>query len=102
MINHSTRMQLLDNWGDEMYALEKLAPVKFHEPHSGFECYVIALDHEDNDTIYVLVHNKEISISLWSLRDLYLWMNRNGDKLEVDDEYRPRKAKEIFSRLGGR
>jgi len=95
-VKHSLRL----NWGDKAEAMDCFAEVKFIDESSDWQCYIYALD-EDEDAIKCLIVHYPCSclIVTWSLQELYSFYNTQGELPIVDSEYRRMKVSELYKRL---
>jgi hypothetical protein len=99
MITHSQKEKLLANWGEKAEAMACRAEVKLHDPLSGYECYIYAMNPEDEDEVFCIINGIDLEISLWRISDLATRFNSEGEGLCQDKEYRPRMAAELFKTL---
>jgi len=76
--------------------------VRVYDPLSSWECYIYSLNPEDDDEVdcIVKVSDKQpASIERWFLTNIKSLFNSHGEHVEVDKEFRPRKADELFKIL---
>lgn len=100
MLSESMKKLLQLNWGDKAESLACYAEVKFIDPLSDWQCYVYALD-EDEDRIECLLYTRMLGVQItnWSLKELYLPYNEHGEAPFIDKDYRRTRASELFKRL---
>jgi hypothetical protein len=97
------RNRLKSNWGDCMHAMECYAEVKLITPKARWGAYLLAMNPEDEDEIFVLWEQvNPLPPEIYSFRDLHYLYDEEGEYPIIDEEYRPRKALNIFKRLGGK
>lgn len=89
MLTHKQIDKLKNNWGAMAHSLECKAEVRLYDPNSAWECYLIAME-PDTERLLSIV-NGEIDDEL-TLPILGLLYNLHGEPVQVDKEYRPRKA----------
>lgn len=91
----------MDNWGEKSSSMSCYAEVKFIDPLSDWQCYIYSLNPEDEDTIECLLYTQMmgVQIAFWSLKELYLLHNEEGESPVIDTEYRKTRASELFKRL---
>lgn len=99
MLNTNQLEKLKANWGDKANSLDCLAEVRVYDPLSSYECFIYALNPEDNDEIQCIINGFGVAMERWSLKDLFSSFNGEGDPLQVDHEYRPRNAQVLFKIL---
>lgn len=101
MIPEKVRESLMKNWGPLADSMNCYAYAKYIDPLSSWACYVYALNPENQDDIACLVYNECVEVCEWSLQELLATYNREGEYPEMDTEYRPRLALEIYKKLKG-
>lgn len=101
MIPEKVREALKLNWGEKADSLNCYAEVKFIDTLTPWACYIFALNPQDEDEIACIVHGgyRHSDIYNWSMKDLILTYNRNGEYPVIDTEYRRMKASELFKKL---
>ena len=101
MINQHVKTILMKNWGDEADSLNCYAEVKFIDPLSDWQCYIYALNPDDEDRIECLLYTRTMGVQLanWSLKELCLLHNEEGESPIIDAEYRRTRASELFKKL---
>jgi len=96
MLTIQKKKKLIANWGDEAEAMECTAEVRVYDPLSSWECYIYALNPENEDEIWCIVKGFFVEVSKWSLQELFSRYNTEGELVQVDDEYVPRHVSEIY------
>lgn len=92
----------MKNWGESADSLQCNAEIRLYDPLSTFQCYIIAMCPDDENTLYCILHTNKCTRPvatlhpLWQLEQSY---NEHGEGLEIDTEYRPRQAVEILRDL---
>jgi len=99
MLNNNQIERLTSNWGDKSDSMDCFAEVRVYDPLSSWECYIYALNPEDNDEIECIVkvsRNQKATVERWYLSAIKCLFNQHGERVEIDYEYRPRKADELL------
>lgn len=99
MLHHEVREILMNNWGEKADSMACLAEVRVYDPLSSWECYIYAMNPEDEDEIACIIAGFEVEVCDWRLSELNSVFNETGDTPELDTEYRPRRAAELFKWL---
>lgn len=102
MITDSQREKLKQSWGEKAEAMQCYAQVRVYDPSSLWECYIYALNPENDDECMCIIkvsRHVEPSIARWYLTDISLLFNENGDGVSIDTEYRPMRAAELWKKL---
>ncbi len=99
MLNHKQKQNLLNNWGEKANSLQCKAEVKIYDPLSGWECYIYALNPEDEDEIACIIKGFFVEICDWRLSEISTHFNAEGEQPIVDTEYRPRLVCELIKIL---
>lgn len=105
MLSPTDKQNLLQNWGDKAEALACKAEVRVYDPSSSWECYLIALNPDDENTVKCLIRphkNAETVYEEWTLENIKSLFNENGESVIVDDEYMPQGAAQLFKNLNAR
>ena len=76
-----------------------LAEVRVYDPMSSWECYIYALNPEDEDEICCIIKGFFVEVTTWKLSELFQRFNVEGECPVVDYEYRPRRACDLFKIL---
>ena len=100
MLNNQQKEKLKNNWANAD-SMECMAEVRVYDPLSFWECYIYAMNPEDEDIIACIIKGFTLEVCVWSMSELEKNFNRDGEFLEVDIEYRPRRALDVFKRLQG-
>jgi hypothetical protein len=101
MLNESIRNKLMNNWGEMSECLARKAEVKLFDSLSCWECYLLAINPQDEDEcISILVtEEREVIILEASLHDLLSHWNRDGEFMELDPLFVPRHAETLLKIL---
>lgn len=102
MLSEQIKESLKKNWGEKANALDCYAEVKFFDPLSDWKCYIFGLNPNDEDEIACIVISEQIEVGKWSLKELYLTYNREGEHPIIDQEYRRTRASELLNKLGNK
>lgn len=101
-LNYTQTQKLMKNWDSSNDSLHCNAEIRVYDPASSFQCYIIAMYPEDENTIYCILQTNKCSQAVATLHTVFAldaMYNENGEGLEIDTEYRPRQASEILKRL---
>lgn len=102
MLNETQIEKLKANWGARAEALACYAEVRLFDPCSSWQCFIVAMNPDDEDEIYCIISTNpktQPDVSVWSLVDVSLLFNSEGEGVRVDQEYRPMRAAELFKKL---
>lgn len=99
MLNTKQKDKLKANWGDKASAMACMAEVRVYDPLSPWECYIYALNPEDEDEICCIINGFSLEICEWRLSEIATRFNAEGEAVQMDNEYRPRRAAELFKIL---
>lgn len=99
MLTTNQLKRLRANWGEKADAMECNAEVKVYDPQSKWECYLLAINPDDDDELICIVKGFGKEITTWSMSGLALLYNDQGEGVQIDHEFRPRKASEVFKNI---
>lgn len=99
MLSHKQKEKLKANWGEKASSMACMAEVRVYDPLSPWECYIYALNPEDEDEISCIIKGFFVEVTEWSLSELASRFNVEGERPIIDQEYRPRRAAELFKIL---
>ncbi len=102
MINHNQKQKLLSNWGDKAESMACMAEVRVYDPISSWECYLYAMNPEDEDQIMCLLKTSKCDPAITefgSINWLNALFNEHGENVKIDPEYRPKRTAELFKQL---
>ena len=102
MLNPLQRKQLIENWGEKAESLDCKAFVRFFDKQSHWQCYVFALNPENFDEILCIIQagkRGEATVTDWSLKEISLAYNSEGEAPRIDKEYRPIYVQELLKKL---
>lgn len=102
MLNNKQIEKLTANWGEKADSMACFAEVRVYDPLSFWECYIFALNPEDNDEIDCIVKvgkDQAPTVERWFLTNIKGLFNYHGEGVQLDNEYRPRRAAELFKKL---
>lgn len=102
MLSDKQKEKLKASWGEKADAMACLAEVRVYDPLSTWECYIYALNPQDEDEIACMINGFSLEVCDWKLSEISLTFNANGESPIIDDEYRPRRAAELFKVLSER
>ncbi len=102
MLSNKQKEKLIANWGEKADSLHCFAEVRVYDPLSSWECYIFALNPEDNDEVQCIVKvskAQEATVEKWYLTNIKCLFNEYGEGVDIDDEYRPRRADYLLNKL---
>ena len=102
MLNDKQKEKLKNQWGDKADALACFAQVRVYDSLSDWQCYIFAVNPENENEIQCLISggkNLEPIVTPWSMYELSLLYNSNGDGVLVDYDFRPREVAIILKKL---
>ena len=102
MITTEQSKKLKANWGVKADSMACLAELRVYDPLSSWQCYIFAQNPENDNEIMCLISggkNLEPMVTEWTLHELSLLYNAHGEGVQIDQEYRPRRAAELFKIL---
>lgn len=102
MFNETQIEKLKSNWGARAEALACYAEVRLFDPSSAWQCYLLAMNPDNTDEVNCMISaNSKVSpeISNWSLQEIFSLYNSEGEGVKIDEDYRPRRAAELFKKL---
>jgi hypothetical protein len=99
MINLKQKEKLMASWGEKASSMACMAEVRVYDPLSPWECYIYALNPEDEDEICCIIKGFFVEVCDWRLSELSNRYNADGERVQIDYEYRPRRAAELFKIL---
>ena len=87
------------SWGDKASALDCYAEVRLYDPMSSWECYLFAMDAQEETVSCLLVSNMcRVDISTVSILTLASMYNSEGEPPLVDTHFRRRSILSILKR----
>lgn len=99
MISHFQKEKLKASWGDKATSMACMAEVRVYDPLSPWECYIYALNPENEDEICCILNGFTLEVCEWRLSELASRFNAEGERVQVDYDYRPCRAAELFKIL---
>ena len=99
MLTHEKKQRLINNWGERADSLECMAEVRVFDPLSSWECFIYALNPDDENQISCIINGFEVEITIWSLSELAMCFNSHGEAPQIDKEYRPRQTAILYKIL---
>lgn len=94
--------KLKSNWNDKAESMACFAEARFYDSDSEWACYILALNPDDDDEIICIINGFYVELTRWSLKELYLKHNENGEYITYDNAFRPIWASELFKTLNER
>ncbi len=100
MLTEKQKDKLKSNWGEKADSLQCLAEVRIYDPCSNWQCYIYAMNPENEDEIKCIIEGFIVSIEeKWQMSSIENLYNSNGESVKIDEEYRPKRADEVFKNL---
>ena len=100
MISRSQKEILMNNWGEKAMSLACRAEIRFFDPLSPWECYIYAMNPENEDEVSCLIKGFTAEIDEnCSLKYILSQYNSEGNPPEIDYEYRPTSASQLFKNM---
>jgi hypothetical protein len=99
MLSQHQKQKLMSNWGYPADTMTCKAEVRVYDPASRWECYIYALNPHDQQEICCIINGFYVEICRYSIQELYTLYNQHGEPVQVDYEYVPREAAEIYRML---
>ncbi len=99
MLTPNQITKLKSNWGDKADSMSCMAEVRIYDPLSSWECYIYAMNPNDEDEVCCFFKGFFINTSIWSLREIFSCYNSIGEKPTIDQEFRPRQLNELYKKL---
>ncbi len=101
MIPEALKTKLKENWCEDDTALYKKAIVRLYDPTSTWECYLIAMDKEEQDVLCIIHPHKHAPYEFtgWTIGELSYLYNENGEGIQIDDEFVPCQASVIMKKM---
>lgn len=78
------------------------AEARFYDPCSTWQCYLLAMNPQDQDEIVCILDGFDVELCNYSLKELFTKYNVEGECVMCDTEYKPRIAAQIFKTLNER
>ncbi len=102
MLNSDQKTKLKASWGEKASSMACMAEVRVYDPLSPWECYIYALNPENEDEILCIIKGFFVEITEWRLSELASRFNAQGEPVSIDNTYRPQRAAELFKILNER
>jgi hypothetical protein len=102
LINDAIKAKLKSNWGDKAEALDCQAELRVYDPLSAWQCYIYAMNPENEDQIMCLISARKTLPPIttdFTISELQLLYNEHGENVQIDTEYRPRSIETLFTKL---
>ena len=100
-LSEKQKKALINNWGDRAESLACNAIVRLYDPLSKWECYLYAMNPQDeNDVLVILRNGLGVCVlnETWTMNELDALFNEHGEGIGVDESYRPRSIESILKR----
>ncbi len=99
MISQNLKNKLMANWGEKADSMACMAEVRIYDPLSPWECYIFAMNPEDEDEIACIFNGYSVEVCDWRLSEMATMFNELGENPLIDYEYRPRQAAALLKKL---
>lgn len=100
MIPTHIKEALKRNWGEKADSLSCYAEVKLIDPLSSWQCYIYAMDYDEEliqAVLYTKMHGAQTVLMPYA--DILIMFNSNGENPSIDEEYRRMTLSELLRRL---
>lgn len=101
MLSSKQKQKLKQNWaGAEALACK--AEVRLYDPASKWQCYLVAIDPQDDDTAYGIISSnpqEPPQATVFGLQSIFSMFNSLGEGIRLDASYRPILASSILKKL---
>lgn len=101
LISDKQKNSLMKNWGARAEAMDCFAEVKLSDLDGYCAFYIYAMNPCNPDEVMAIIHLVEAFTACCSLKEIALFHNSRGETLEIDREYRKKKANVILRELRG-
>jgi len=102
MLSDKQKEKLMENWGEKAECLTCNAEVRVYDPLSSWECYIYAMNPENNDEILCLISGFYVELCGWYMTELESCYNMIGEPPQLDSEYRPRQVSSLLKLITDR
>ena len=102
MLSESQTEKLKANWGAKADALACYAEVRLFDPCSAWQCFILAMNPQDEDEIHCIIQTspRDIpEICIWNREELSMLFNIHGEPVQIDTDYRPMQASQLLKKL---
>lgn len=99
MLTASQKHKLKENWGPRSESLDCPAEVRFYDPLSGWECYIYAMNPDNEDEILCIIGAETVEDCAWSLSELASRFNAEGEGVKLDMEYCPIQSGAVLRKM---
>jgi len=99
MITAQQKTKLMANWGEKAESMACYAEVRLFDPLSPWECYIYAMNPENEDEVACIISAFSPDATTASLEALQSCFNSNGYPPMVDHEFRACRASELLKQL---
>jgi len=99
MLTTYVQQRLQANWGDKAESMDCRVEAVLCDYCSGWRCYLYAQNPEDPDEFKAILKGYGVQTAEVYMSSLVTMYNREGEPLQVDYEFRPRKASILFKQL---
>jgi len=99
MLSNNQKEKLKKNWGDLADNLACKAEIRVYDPLSKWECYIYAMNPDDEDEIDCIVTGAIVFAGRWTISELFAIFNADGEFVKIDPDFVPRCAKTIYDKL---
>jgi hypothetical protein len=99
VINEKQKQRLITNWGERADALACNAEVRLYDANGPWECYIYALNPDNDDEVMAIVNAETVETCTCSILELCSMYDSDGGSLRLDRCFRPRDAQTILKKL---
>ncbi len=98
MLTNQTKKKLKANWL-LAESMDCNAEARVYDPGSPWECYIFAMNPEEENEIWCIINGFDVEITLYYINSLFEMFNAKGESPIIDEEFRPRHAGQIYKKL---
>ena len=99
MITETQKQRLMANWGERADSLACNAEIRLYDANGPWECYIYAINPDNEDEIMAIVKAEMVETCTCSLTELMSMYDLEGQPIRQDRCFRPRHAEVILKRL---
>lgn len=98
MLPNQIKKKLKANW-PKAESMDCNAEIRVYDPGSPWECYIFAMNPEEENEIWCVIHGYNTEVTLYYINALFAMFNAMGEAPIIDEEFRPRNAGQIYRKL---
>jgi len=90
--------ELLNNW-DTAESLNCNAILRYYDPNSYWQCFILAVNPQDEDEMYCIIASVEVDSQVWRFSEMNRLFNSDGESPSLDLTFRPIRADVLLKQL---